>query len=100
MNKEEVDACVALFVKNIYTVAEMKGYQIAYVERYAGVSAGYISRILKGVKGFSFRTAILLADAVGETLSDLMNKDYQNVAVEKQIQYLEERIQDLKSQLK
>ena len=100
MNKEEVDASIALFVKNVYTVVDMKGYQISYVERYAGVSTGYISRVLKGAKGLSFRTAILFADAVGESLTDLLNKDYQNVAVEKQIQYLEERIQDLKSQLK
>ena len=37
---QDADALMRFFVKNVYIVAEMKGFQINYVERYAGVSAG------------------------------------------------------------
>lgn len=96
---QDADALMRFFVKNVYIVAEMKGFQINYVERYAGVSAGYLSRILKGGKGLSFRIAILLADAVDETITDLLTRDYSRVAVETQIGYLEKRIDELKKQL-
>ena len=47
----------------------------------------------------SFRIAILLADAVDETITDLLTRDYSRVAVETQIGYLEKRIDELKKQL-
>lgn len=66
----------SLFVSNVQAIARAKGMKIGVIERSAGMSTGYLSRMAKGYVTPSLSHACHLADAIGENLSDLVTKDY------------------------
>lgn len=80
----------SLFVNNVQAIARAKGMRIGVIERSAGMRTGYLSRMAKGYVTPSLSHACRLADAIGESLSDLVTKDY---AAEYRADILREKLQ-------
>lgn len=71
-----------LCISNIYFLARKKGLKLGDMERQAGVSTGYISRLNKEdnstIPGVDFVEAI--ARMLGVTVDALINYDYENLS--------------------
>lgn len=82
----------SLFVKNVQFCAKQKGMKTGELERSVGVRLGYLSRWSSGrqTSAPTLDIACRLADAVGESLSDLVSADYAEIF----------RISNLKAELK
>lgn len=60
------------FFRNIYFIANDRGYGITKIEHKAGMGNGYCSMGLKRNSSPTIRTAKKIADAVGFTIDELM----------------------------
>ena len=78
---------------NLRYVCKDKGIQIGELERKAGVSLGYLSRMENKGKSISLCKAYAFANIVGVTIDDLLRKDFFK---EMRIKELEEELKKLK----
>ena len=93
---EEDKIAYGRFFANIKYICDEKGLNLGDVERKAGVSQGYLSRIRNTAgKGISLMKAYFLAKQVGETLDDLLSRD---IDKEQRIKKLEEELRMLKGE--
>ena len=74
MTKQQSEIIERQVINNIRFLAYESG-SVGDVEKRAGVSPGYLSRVIGWKKGVSFRTVLNLADAVGVDLADIMSSD-------------------------
>ena len=74
MTRQQAEIIERQVINNIRFLAHESG-SIGDVEKRAGVSPGYLSRVSSWKKGVSFRTVLNLADAVGVDLADIMSSD-------------------------
>lgn len=63
------------FAVNIAAIARLKGVKIGDIEKYAGVTPGYLSRVKK-TGHMEFSKAIAMACYVGERIDKLYQNDY------------------------
>ena len=74
MTRQQAENIERQVINNIKFLAHESG-SIGEVEQKAGVSPGYLSRVIDGKKGIGFRTVLMLADTVGVDLADIMSSD-------------------------
>ena len=81
----------SLFTRNVRFIAKEKGIRIGDLERSVGLRPGYLSR-WEDKKDSAPRldVACRLADAIGESLSDLVQNDYKEYV----------RVNELQSELR
>ncbi len=74
MTRHQAEIIERQVIENIRFLAKETG-SIGVVEEKAGLSPGYMSRIMFGKKGVAFKTVLMLADAVGVGLEEIMSVD-------------------------
>ena len=94
-----------LFIKNIRFAAKYRNIPIGQLERDTDLSIGYLSRIAKGqeVRTVTLPTACRLADALNESLDDLVTKDYEALwrmgQLQAELRKKEEEIDRIKNEM-
>ncbi len=99
MKREDAEVVVGRFIDNVILIGKAKG-TLGEIERKAEISTGYLSRLKsKKKRGVSMATAVMLADAAGENLFDLLVKDYKQEFTKMRMETLEKELEQLKSDL-
>lgn len=91
MTRQQAEIIERQVINNIRFLAHESG-SIGEVEQEAGVSPGYLSRVVDGKKGIGFRTVLMLADTVGVNLADIMSSD---IMKQKRIAALKKELAEL-----
>lgn len=96
--EQEYEKMVAKFSENARHLLKLKGIKICDAEAEAGLSKGYLSRCMKGGKKISLKTALILSDMTGESITDLCTKDHVKEVRKLRIKELEEELRRLKGE--
>lgn len=99
MTEQDANVAMMRFINNVLIIGRKRN-GIGEIERKAGLSTGYLSRVAKKNMSVSLPVALLLADASGESLVNLLIMDYEKVFIDQRIKELESEIESLRSTIK
>lgn len=87
------------FLKNVKEYAKYKGIKLRDIEKDAGVTVGYISRLVKGDREtqIGLDTAVRMAMYIGGASLDMFTS--KNWAKEQKRKKLEKQMQEIKAQI-
>lgn len=89
-----------LFANNVVICAKMNGLKLYTVETAAGYQTGYLSRVRSGLlNSITLAGAAKFAEIVGESLDDLVTKDYSLQALEQEVMELEKALEEKRKEL-
>lgn len=91
------------YAKRIKAIVELKHTPLGEIERKCGVTAGYLSRIIKNNGKMPFELAQMLAEQTGYSFVDVLTRDIPKEVemwkVKRELAELEERAKGLKKML-
>ena len=92
------------FVSNLRLMVKHKGLNLGTTEVKAGVSRGYLSKLIDGHAKISLDTACTLAEIIGVGIQELLDEDLASVLkrekIQAEIRQKEKEIEELKRSIK